>query len=118
MRPAQFTTQCVANWKQLIEDPHMAKVRNVESAPELLAEGARQKRQEPGAVHGPYGSPLLKLHDVAANLPAGLYLDDIDRPKRLLARSLDQRAKCGQQILSVLSASRRLSSLPVIPLPS
>ena len=40
----------------------------------------QRKRQEPGAVRSPCGSPLLKLHDVAANLPAGLNLNGIDGP--------------------------------------
>jgi hypothetical protein len=83
MRPTQFGTQCVPNWKHLKKVPHIAEISLVKPLPEPPRQRFRQGRQQPLAIARPRCTALLILHDVPSDLPVGLHLDAIHRPQHL-----------------------------------
>jgi hypothetical protein len=76
--PAQFTTQCVVNWKSHIKAANMAQVAHVKSFAEFGCQRLCQFGQQSLTVDGARSSSLLELNVMAAYLPASLHLDGID----------------------------------------
>ncbi len=97
MGPAQFMTQCVTNWKSLIKEAHVPEVRDVKASPELSGERPSQGLQQLTPIFRPRQSTLLKLDDVATDLPAGLHLNGIDGSQSPLPGTLNQIAKVFEQ---------------------
>ena len=88
-------TQRVTFWKRLIKQAHIAQVGRIKAAAKLPRQLLGQQWQQPLAINRPRRAALLKLHNVVAYLPAGLYLNDIhraQRPAACIADELAQRA--------------------------
>jgi len=115
MSPAQFRTQCVANWESLIEGSHVPEVRCVESSSEFSAQRFGQDRKKSSAVLGARRSTLLKLHDVPADFPTGLDLDRVDGPENFLTSVLDEFAQAMDVWISISGVSRYIESLDTWP---
>ena len=96
MGPAQFMTQCVTNRKSLIKEAHVPEVRDVEPSPKLRGERRSQGLQQLIPIFRPRRSTLLKLDDVATDLPAGLHLGGIDGSHSPLTGTLNQIAKVSE----------------------
>ena len=75
MRPAQFVTQCVTNWKRSVEEAHVAEIRGVETASELGGKRVGQRRKETLSVRRPLRAVLLVLYDLPSDLLIGLNLN-------------------------------------------
>src|SRR5437868_11095718 len=97
MSPAQFVTQCVTLWECLIEEAHVAKIGCVKSLSKLRRQPIGQRWQQPLAIGGPLSALLLEFNDMPADVPAGLHLQRIHRPQRLLAGLADQLAETAEQ---------------------
>ena len=97
MRPVQFVTQCVTNWKRLIKHPHIAQIAGFKTPAKLLRQAFGQLRHQARAIRCARLALLLEIHDMAANFPTGMNQDRIHRTQRLRARLHDQFAQAAQQ---------------------
>jgi hypothetical protein len=75
----------------------VSQIRGVEAAAELSRQRFGKAWQQLLAICRTRFPALLSLHDMAADLPAGLHLHHVHRPQRLLPTLLDQRAQRLQQ---------------------
>ncbi len=105
--PAQFRTQCVANWEGQVEDAHMSQIRNIEPSAKLAAERLRKDWKQTTSILRAGGAALFEFNDMTANLPASLHLNSVYGPKRLLPGTLDQLSKAVKQVLCTCVTSAR-----------
>ena len=109
MGPAQFVTQCVTNWKCLINQPHITRIRDIESFPELDGEGNRPLGQQVRAVRGPSGAALFEFDDRLPHTPAGANLHNIDCTQGLNASALDELTKLRQQSGKIVRGAQSIA---------
>jgi hypothetical protein len=76
--PTQFATHCVANWKGQIKTAHVTQIGGVKTFTELRGQSLCQCRQKSFAIRGTRLPILLKLDNMAADLPASLHLHHVD----------------------------------------
>lgn len=97
MGPAQFETQCVSNWKRLIKQSHFSQISLVEALAKFRRQHVRQRCQQLLPILRPPSPFLLEFHNMPADLPAGLYLNCINRSQHLLPCIANQFAKIAKQ---------------------
>jgi hypothetical protein len=93
VRPAQFVTQCVTNWKGVVKQAHVTQVGRIKPPAKLAGEGLRQLGQQPFAVGSACLASLLKIHNVPPHLPTGLHLHHVHSTQRLLAALRNEAAQ-------------------------
>ncbi len=93
MRPAQFGTQCVPNWKLQEKRPHIPQIAFIKPPAEFASQGVSQIGQQPFAVSCSRLTSLLEFHDVPANFPIRDDLGRVGRAQHLLPCVDDQVAQ-------------------------
>ena len=78
VRPTQFGTHCVPNWKKTVKLPHKAQVSGIEALPEFCRELRGEGFEAAGAVVGAVAAALFLFYDFATDLPVRLHHRRID----------------------------------------
>ena len=97
MGPAQFRTQCVANWKGQKEPTHMTQIGHIEAPAKLRRQHTRQRWQQLLAIRRTRLATLLELDNMSADLPACFDLNDVHAANGLLAGLTNQLSQAAEQ---------------------
>lgn len=89
MRPAQFGTHCVPNWKTLEKQAHVPQVALIKTSPELSRQTLGKYSQLLCAIGSARLPLLFVLDNQAANFPVAGNHGLIDALAHLVARLLD-----------------------------
>lgn len=82
MRPIQFGTQCVPNWKRQIELTHFTKLTSVKSLAEIRRQALGKTLQQRITIPGTIFAALLFLDNAPSDFPVRLNHREIDRSVR------------------------------------
>ena len=69
--PVQFGTQCVPNWKGVVERSYIAKITLIKIETKLGGQPLSHQRQQSCAILGPRPASWLELDQVPSHFPVG-----------------------------------------------
>ena len=113
VRPTQFGTQCVPNWKMQEERPHIPQVALIKAPAEFASQGIGQIGQQPFSISCPRLASLLEFHDVPAKTnPLGIKGvgegGAIGSPAAVIAAVLDALRRAGVEHIDMPATPNRV----------